>query len=118
MKTVLYRMKFNPSIMALLLAVFLLCGASARAQKTPADKGKDKHKGVPAAKQPEVPEVPEEPEDAEESQDTETVSEAAVAATEDVNVTVFPLTRGRPRGKGAWASSMLSWKCRAARQFI
>ncbi len=99
MKTVLYRMKFNPSIMALLLAVFLLCGASARAQKTPADKGKDKHKGVPAAKQPEVPEVPEEPEDAEESQDTETVSEAAVAATEDVNVTVAS-TAGRISVRG------------------
>ncbi|HEY0378805.1 MAG TPA: DUF4097 family beta strand repeat-containing protein [Pyrinomonadaceae bacterium] len=89
MKAMLYRMNFRPSITALLLAVSLLCGASVSAQKKPADKGKEKDKGVPAAQEPEQPEVPEVPEDAEEeSQDTETVSEASVSAAEDVNVTV------------------------------
>lgn len=84
-------MKFKPSITSFLLAALLLCGASAHAQQHPADKGKDKDKGVPVVEEPEEPEDAEEPQDAEpaeQTQEAKTVNEAAVAAAPDVNVTV------------------------------
>ena len=80
----------------------MLCGASAHAQKHPADKGKEKDKGVPVVEEPDEPEDAEEGQDAEEadkSQEAETVSEAAVAATPDVNVTVAS-TAGRITVRG------------------
>ncbi len=80
MKVVSVRMRLRFSITALLLAALLLCGASASAQKKPADNGKDK--GVVAV---EEPNEMEEPQEAEEAQ---SVSEAAVAAAPDVNVTL------------------------------
>ncbi|HWT00474.1 MAG TPA: DUF4097 family beta strand repeat-containing protein [Pyrinomonadaceae bacterium] len=96
-------MRFKPSITALLLAILLLCGASAHAQQKPADKGKDK--GVPAVEEADEAEVPEEAQDAEETekphgaQEAESASGAAVAATPDVNVTVST-TGGRISVRG------------------
>lgn len=104
---VFYGMKFKPSITAFLLAVLLLCGASAHAQN-PADKGKVKDKGVPAAEEPEEPEdaeeaqepeEPKKPEEPQDAQEEEKVSEVAVEATADVNVTVAS-TAGRIRVHG------------------
>lgn len=86
-----FRMKFKPSITAFLLAAFLLCGASAHAQKHPADKRKDKDKGVPVVEKHDEPEEAEEAQDAEEPkepQEAQKVSEAVVEAIADVNVTV------------------------------
>jgi hypothetical protein len=93
MKAVFLRMRFNPSITALLLAIMLLCGASAHAQHKPADKGKDKDKGVSEVEEADEAEKPHG------VQEAEATSEAAVAATPDVNVTVST-TGGRISVRG------------------
>lgn len=90
MKVVFLRMKLRFSITALLLAAFLLYGASASAQKKPADKGKGK--GVGMVVGPDKMD-----QDAEE--ETQSLSEAAVAAAPDVNVTLST-TGGRIRVLG------------------
>ncbi|HYG79656.1 MAG TPA: DUF4097 family beta strand repeat-containing protein [Pyrinomonadaceae bacterium] len=98
-------MSFKPSITALLLATLLLCGARAHAQQNPADKGKDKDKGVPAVAEPGEAEEAEEAQDAEEAeephgaQEAPATSEAAVPAAPDVNVTVAS-TDGRITVRG------------------
>lgn len=96
MKVVFVRMRLRFSITALLLAALLLCGASASAQKKPADKAKDK--GAAAVVEPGEPEVPEVPE-VPDPQEPQTVSEAAVAAAPDVNVTLST-TGGRITVRG------------------
>ncbi|HKQ53708.1 MAG TPA: DUF4097 family beta strand repeat-containing protein [Pyrinomonadaceae bacterium] len=83
-------MKQRFSITTFLLAALLLCGASASAQQKPADKGKEKGAGAVVA-------TDETDEDAQE--EAQTVSEAAVAATPDVNVTLST-TGGRISVRG------------------
>ncbi len=80
MKVVFFRMRLRFTITALLLAALLLCGASASAQKKPADKVKDK--GAAAIAEADEAEL------AQEAEEAQTLSQAAVAAAPDVNVTL------------------------------
>lgn len=86
-------MKFRSSITALLLAAFVLCGASASAQKKPVDKVKDKGKGA------EVIGEAQDDEEVTDPQEAQTVSEAAVPAAPDVNV-MLSTTGGRITVRG------------------
>lgn len=94
MKVVFVRMRLRFSITALMLAT-LLCGASASAQKKPADKVKEK--GVGAIVEPHEAEMAQEAEA--ERQEPQTLSQAAVAAAPDVNVTLST-TGGRITVRG------------------
>jgi len=80
MKVVSVRMRFRFSITALLLAALLLCGTSASAQQKPADKGKDKGGAAVTG--------PDEMDEDQEAEEAQSVSEAAVVAAPDVNVTL------------------------------